>query len=96
MPRCWIENFINSNLATLHTGDATLNFEQLLILSINNALQNSGVDVTAADTILILSSTKGNISLLETAEVNASTKEQIGLYSSAKKIAGFLSWPIRR
>lgn len=64
-------------------------FEQLLLLSINSALQNSGVDITAPGTILILSSTKGNISLLETCELSDATKAQIGLSASAKKIAGY-------
>lgn len=63
-------------------------FEQLLVLSINDALQNSGVDIQSAETILILSSTKGNVSLLETAAADdAAVKENIGLYTSAKKIA---------
>jgi 3-oxoacyl-[acyl-carrier-protein] synthase I len=69
--------------------DVYTKFEQLIILSIIQASQNSGVDISLPETILIISSTKGNISLLETAAINASTKEQIGLSSSAKKIASF-------
>lgn len=41
-------------------------FEQLLIVSISGALQNSGIDTRDKKTILIISSTKGNIGLLET------------------------------
>jgi 3-oxoacyl-[acyl-carrier-protein] synthase-1 len=64
-------------------------FEQLLILSVSNALQNCGIDITSPETILIISSTKGNISLLETTAVDALIKESIGLPASAKKIAGY-------
>src|ERR1700761_4861855 len=45
-------------------------FEQLLIASINDALKGSGIDAQDKKTILIISSTKGNVSLLET-EKNA-------------------------
>src|ERR1700743_2942311 len=41
-------------------------FEQLLMASIADALKNSGVNANDKNTLLIISSTKGNISLLET------------------------------
>jgi 3-oxoacyl-[acyl-carrier-protein] synthase-1 len=69
--------------------DVYTKFEQLLILSVSNALQNCGIDITSPETILIISSTKGNISLLETTAVDALLKESIGLPASAKKIAGY-------
>ena len=73
----------------LVTPEGYTKFEQLLILSVTGALQNSGIDVKSAETIFIISSTKGNISLLETTAVNDSVKEKIGLYASAKKIAQY-------
>jgi 3-oxoacyl-[acyl-carrier-protein] synthase-1 len=42
-------------------------FEQLLITSIATALQDSGIDPTDRKTVLIISTTKGNISMLESA-----------------------------
>jgi 3-oxoacyl-[acyl-carrier-protein] synthase-1 len=75
--------------ALIPAADNYTKFEQLIIFSVNQALQNSGTNIQSPDTIFIISSTKGNISLLETAEINASTKEEIGLYTSAKKIAGY-------
>jgi len=66
-------------------------FEELLVISITAAMENSGIDIQSGETILIISSTKGNISLLETADINAGTKEQIGLSASAKKIAAHFS-----
>jgi len=64
-------------------------FELLLLLSISNALQNTGIDISSPETVLIISSTKGNVSLLETNPVSHSVKEDIGLYTSARKIARF-------
>ena len=63
-------------------------FEQLLVLSISNALKNSAIEISSPSTIVIISSTKGNISLLEKGDISDNEKEQIGLPASAKKIAG--------
>lgn len=59
-------------------------FEQLLLTSIGDALQRSDIDPADGKTILIVSSTKGNISLLETG-INDPGK--ISLPASARKIA---------
>ncbi|MEO6490823.1 MAG: beta-ketoacyl synthase N-terminal-like domain-containing protein [Ferruginibacter sp.] len=72
-------------------------FEQLLIGSIQDALAKSAVDKSDKKTILIISSTKGNISLLENESDSASLRDRISLHTSAKKIAGyfgFLNTPI--
>lgn len=65
-------------------------FETLLLLSVKEALQNSSIDIQSPATVLIISSTKGNISLLETGNLDAARKKAIGLPASAKKIAAFL------
>lgn len=62
-------------------------FEELLIASISNALQNSSVNPTDPKTILIISTTKGNIGLLETEIYNAELKNRIALHTSAKLVA---------
>jgi 3-oxoacyl-[acyl-carrier-protein] synthase I len=67
-------------------------FEQLLIASIGEALQDSGIDPGNKNTILILSSTKGNISLLETGNYDPVLKERIALHSSARYVAGYFGF----
>jgi len=72
-------------------------FEQLLIASIAEALNGSGIDVHDKKTVLIISSTKGNISLLETELNNPDLKHRIALSTSAALIAdhfGFKTQPI--
>jgi 3-oxoacyl-[acyl-carrier-protein] synthase I len=64
-------------------------FEQLLIASVANALENSGVDITSKQTALIISSTKGNISLLETTPMDAALEKRIALHTSAKLLAAY-------
>jgi len=69
--------------------DGYTKFEQLIISSVSDALQNSGINIQSAETILIISSTKGNVSILETEEINAEAKQRIGLYTSANKISAY-------
>lgn len=61
-------------------------FEQLLIHSISDVLDRSLLNISSEKTLLIISSTKGNISLLETQPISPSLKEQIAFSASAKKI----------
>lgn len=72
-------------------------FEQLLIASIDDALKNSNIDAANKKTILIISSTKGNISLLETEPNSPELQKRIALSTSAKLVAdhfGFINQPI--
>jgi 3-oxoacyl-[acyl-carrier-protein] synthase-1 len=72
-------------------------FENLLILSVKDALQNSKVDPRDKKTLLIISSTKGNISLLETEMNNSDLHKRIALSTSAGLVAeyfGFVNHPI--
>lgn len=72
-------------------------FEQLLIASVGDALKDSGINVKDKKTVLIISTTKGNISLLETETNNAELKKRIALSTSAKLVSdyfGFLNQPV--
>lgn len=79
-------------------------FEQLLLASISEVLETGEVDPRDPRTILILSTTKGNISLLETdaggagrAAANPALDRRIALSTSARLIAGhfhFVHTPI--
>jgi 3-oxoacyl-[acyl-carrier-protein] synthase-1 len=72
-------------------------FEQLLIASVDDAMKNSGLNSRDKNTLLIISSTKGNISLLETGKDPAKLKDKIALHHSAKLVAthfGFVHQPV--
>lgn len=72
-------------------------FESLLISSTMNAIGENKSTIDNEDTILIISTTKGNISLLETEPFNDELKERISLGKSAQLIAdyfGFKNQPI--
>jgi 3-oxoacyl-[acyl-carrier-protein] synthase I len=78
-------------------------FEQLLLASISDALESGNIDPRDPRMILILSTTKGNISLLETdageggAGANLALDRRIALSTSARLIADhfhFVNTPI--
>jgi 3-oxoacyl-[acyl-carrier-protein] synthase-1 len=72
-------------------------FESLLIASVEEGVNQSEIDITSDKTILIVSSTKGNISLLESDPDNPDLKERIALHTSAKLVAkhfGFVNQPL--
>jgi 3-oxoacyl-[acyl-carrier-protein] synthase-1 len=81
------ENFLND-----HVNNSYTKFEKLLVASISDALKNSGVSPSDKKTILIISSTKGNISLLETEPVSPSLKKRISLQHAAKLVAGHFNF----
>jgi len=70
-------------------------FEQLLIASIIEANRAANIDMRDEKTILIISSTKGNISLLETNEDSPELRERIALHTSAQLIADYFKYPHR-
>jgi 3-oxoacyl-[acyl-carrier-protein] synthase-1 len=72
-------------------------FESLLIASVSDALSKSTVDPSDKKTVLIISSTKGNISLLETEELSDSLNKRISLSTSAGLVAShfqFVNQPV--
>ncbi len=68
--------------------------EQLFILSISNAVkQNPSVDLTSPKTLIILSSTKGNIDLLQKAEAEKFDKKRLFLWETGNVIAHYFKNP---
>ncbi|MEO8117091.1 MAG: hypothetical protein ABI653_05525, partial [Bacteroidota bacterium] len=59
-------------------------FEEMLIATISKTIQQTNIDLKSEKVILIISSTKGNISLLETETYNLELEKRIALHTSAK------------
>src|ERR1700744_1349956 len=91
------EPFYASLFNNFQSGGRYTKFEQLLIASVTDALAKSGLESNDRNTLLILSSTKGNISLLESATDPSTVKDRIALHASAKLVArhfGFVYEPV--
>lgn len=72
-------------------------FEQMLIVSVKEALSQIARDFKNDKTILIISTTKGNISLLETSIQTPYLQKRIAMTTSANLVAeyfGFVNQPI--
>ncbi len=65
-------------------------FEQLLILSVVDALRNTSVDVTSGKTLIIVSTTKGSIDVLENSTFE---RERLFLWKSAQIVGRFFGNP---
>ena len=77
--------------------DTYTKFERLLIASMNDAINRAGIDAGSDQTILIISTTKGNIGLLETEKYTEALKKRIALTTSAGRVAnhfGFKQKPV--
>ncbi|MCK5080054.1 MAG: hypothetical protein KAR09_08920 [Bacteroidales bacterium] len=69
--------------------------EKMFILSITDALQQSNINITSPDTLLIITTTKGNIDLLDPDLQKEFGKQRIFLHEMAKVITGFFNNPNR-
>jgi len=65
--------------------DTYTRFETLCIISIHNALKQTSIDISSPETILILSTTKGNIDHID----DKTQHYKLDLWYSAKQIANF-------
>mgnify|MGYP003497884185 FL=1 len=74
---------------SVNNADAYTKFERLLIASVQDALSLAQVDCTGKRTVLIISSTKGNISLIEKEPLNADVKKRVALHESARAVADY-------
>lgn len=80
------------DISLYEQNSAYTKFENLLITSLREALENSTINTGDKKTALIVCSTKGNISLIEQDGVKEHIKERVSLIHSAKLIAKHFSF----
>lgn len=89
--------FSNENFYTDQLKNNYTKFEKLIIASIAGALANRGISAADKKTVLIISSTKGNVSLLETEAPSDALNKRISLSTSAQIVADhfqFVNTPV--
>ena len=69
------------------------NFERLLISSVHEAGSHSNIDFASAETLFVISTTKGNISLLDPEHSWKFKKERVNLWAAADEIVTFYKNP---
>jgi 3-oxoacyl-[acyl-carrier-protein] synthase-1 len=86
-PAPFYASLFSPSLFSEKDSDSCSRFEMAVIGSIEEGLKGSGIDAKDPRTLIILSSTKGNISMLETEDYSKQLKSRISLPYSAEKIA---------
>ena len=84
------EDALADEYAALGGLDGFTRFERRMILSVSKALKGTGIDPASDDVLFIVSSTKGNVELLDSAvdcEGDRDLRERLGC--SAKMVAGY-------
>jgi 3-oxoacyl-[acyl-carrier-protein] synthase-1 len=83
-----------SEFKKINAGQEYTRLEQLAILSIRDTLtQNTSIDITSPKTLIILSSTKGNIDLLDPEKRNQFDKKRVFLWETANVIGRYFNNP---
>lgn len=90
------EGLINEAFGQLNAAAAYTKLEKLIILSVSNALhQNPRIDVRSKKTMIILSTTKGNVNLLKKSEAGSVDKKRVYLWEMARVIGDYFQSPHR-
>src|SRR3954468_2192723 len=81
------EKKIDTEFKKLNISNPFTRLEKLMILSISAALkQNQAIDIQSKKTLLIISTTKGNIDLLDPAHTAGFDKKRVYLWETARVI----------
>jgi 3-oxoacyl-[acyl-carrier-protein] synthase-1 len=78
-----------------NSASAMTGLEKSAILSVWNANKQANIDLSSKETIFVISTTKGNVHLLASAEAKffSSLPEDVFLWKTARTIAGFFQNP---
>lgn len=82
------KNEINDLFSSLTSKEKYTEFEKIAILSINKAIQKTDIDISSNKVLIIVSSTKGNVELLDDNH-SIFNKDRVLLGVSSKKIAEY-------
>lgn len=84
----WLESYGDEDNLKGYT-----KFEKLLIMSVENTLDRTEIDLNDGRTAFIVSTTKGNIELLEQQEDPAKAPlSDMELFNTAKRVAGYFNY----
>lgn len=85
---------LNSEFQKLQPREEYTRLEKMMILSINDCLeQNRNIDIASKKTLIILSSTKGNIDLLDPAAASKFDKKRLHLWETARVTRSYFNNP---
>lgn len=84
---------LNAEFCLFAKSNQYTDFERLIISSVHEAVTNTDIDLSSTETMFVLSTTKGNISLLDPKHTQEFEAERVNLWAAANKIATFFKNP---
>lgn len=84
---------LNGNFSKLADVNQFTNFERLVISSIHQTATNADIDLASPETLFVLSTTKGNVSLLDSKHSQEFSKDRVHLWAAASKVVSFFKNP---
>jgi len=85
-------DILQSKFSALANSQRFTHFEQMVICSVKEALSGTSVDITGERVLFILSTTKGNIDMLDNNNNSRFEKERIYLWHTARLIQQFFNF----
>ncbi len=89
------DNKLSEKFQKIETSSSYTRLEQILILSITDALEQTDTDIKSERTAIIISTTKGNIDLLEESKKNQFEQERVLLWKLGQVIGNYFGNPIQ-
>ena len=84
---------LDSYFRTFASESRYTNFERMLISSVYEASAHANVDLASPETLFVISTTKGNVVLLEPENENKYNHGRVNLWASADEILSFFRNP---
>jgi 3-oxoacyl-[acyl-carrier-protein] synthase-1 len=84
---------LDANFSTFANVIRYTGFERLVIYSVRQAATNADIDLASPETLFVISTTKGNISLLDPKHSQEFDKERVNLWAAANQIVTFFKNP---
>lgn len=83
------KDLLERNFSKLHSTGNFTRLEKMMILSIQDAVTKSGIDPSSADILFVISTTKGNIALLDTELKKKFEADRIHLWKTARIVSDY-------
>jgi 3-oxoacyl-[acyl-carrier-protein] synthase I len=84
---------LNRQFGAFANANQYTEFERLVILSVREAVTHTNIDLSSSETLFVISTTKGNVSLLDPKQSHLFDSVRVNLWAAANEIASFFKNP---
>ncbi|MFL5763264.1 MAG: beta-ketoacyl-[acyl-carrier-protein] synthase family protein [Bacteroidia bacterium] len=84
---------LEAEFKKLGSSERYTRLEKMVILSMNDSIENSGIDIKSKRTLIVFSTTKGNIDLLDPENAETFDKKRLYLWETANVIGKYFGNP---